>query len=270
MALFESYERRIDQINSVLNSYGIASIEEAEKITKDAGLNVYDMIKGIQPICFENACWAYTVGAAIAIKKGCRRAADAAAAIGEGLQAFCIPGSVADHRKVGLGHGNLGKMLLEEETECFAFLAGHESFAAAEGAIGIAEKANKVRKKPLRVILNGLGKDAAQIISRINGFTYVETKYDYKEAKLNIVYEKAYSDGLRATVKCYGADDVQDHAVCHFLRFNPAAIYLFKRISISKGSLSVMRSNLFTKNDGIVPVHFLYCRLCGLLHHLYH
>ena len=210
MALFESYERRIDQINSVLNSYGIASIEEAEKITKDAGLDVYEQVKKIQPICFENACWAYTVGAAIAIKKGCRRAADAAAAIGEGLQAFCIPGSVADHRKVGLGHGNLGKMLLEEETECFAFLAGHESFAAAEGAIGIAEKANKVRKKPLRVILNGLGKDAAQIISRINGFTYVETKYDYKEAKLNIVYEKAYSDGLRATVKCYGADDVQE------------------------------------------------------------
>jgi len=206
MALFESYERRIDQINSVLNSYGIASIEEAEKITKDAGLNVYDMVKGIQPICFENACWAYIVGAAIAIKKDCRRAADAAAAIGEGLQAFCIPGSVADHRKVGLGHGNLGKMLLEEETECFAFLAGHESFAAAEGAIGIAEKANKVRKKPLRVILNGLGKDASQIISRINGFTFVETKYDYKEAKLNVVYEKAYSDGLRATVKCYGAD----------------------------------------------------------------
>ena len=174
MALFESYERRIDKINSVLNSYGIASIEEAEKITKDAGLNVYDQIKGIQPICFENACWAYTVGAAIAIKKGCKKAADAAAAIGEGLQAFCIPGSVADTRKVGLGHGNLGKMLLEEETECFCFLAGHESFAAAEGAIGIAEKANKVRQKPLRVILNGLGKDAAQIISRINGFTYVE------------------------------------------------------------------------------------------------
>ena len=210
MALFESYERRIDKINSVLNSYGIASIEEAEKITKDAGLNVYDQIKGIQPICFENACWAYIVGAAIAIKKDCRRAADAAAAIGEGLQAFCIPGSVADQRKVGLGHGNLGKMLLEEETDCFAFLAGHESFAAAEGAIGIAEKANKVRKKPLRVILNGLGKDAAQIISRINGFTFVETKYDYKAAKLNIEYEKAYSDGLRATVKCYGADDVQE------------------------------------------------------------
>ena len=178
MALFESYERRIDKINSVLNSYGIASIEEAEKITKDAGLNVYDQIKGIQPICFENACWAYTVGAAIAIKKGCKKAADAAAAIGEGLQAFCIPGSVADTRKVGLGHGNLGKMLLEEDTECFAFLAGHESFAAAEGAIGIAEKANKVRQKPLRVILNGLGKDAAKIISRINGFTFVETEYD--------------------------------------------------------------------------------------------
>ena len=210
MALFESYERRIDQINAVLNSYGISSIEEAEKITKDAGLDVYNQVKGIQPICFENACWAYTVGAAIAIKKGCRKAADAAAAIGEGLQAFCISGSVADHRKVGLGHGNLGKMLLEEETECFCFLAGHESFAAAEGAIGIAEKANKVRKKPLRVILNGLGKDAAQIISRINGFTYVETKYDYKKAELNVVYEKAYSDGIRATVKCYGADDVQE------------------------------------------------------------
>ena len=178
MALFESYERRIDKINSVLISYGIASIEEAEKITKDAGLDVYAQIKGIQPICFENACWAYTVGAAIAIKKGCRKAADAAAAIGEGLQSFCIPGSVADTRKVGLGHGNLGKMLLEEETECFCFLAGHESFAAAEGAIGIAEKANKVRQKPLRVILNGLGKDAAQIISRINGFTYVETEYN--------------------------------------------------------------------------------------------
>ena len=181
-----------------------------EGLPVGAGLDVYDQVKKIQPICFENACWAYTVGAAIAIKKGCRRAADAAAAIGEGLQAFCIPGSVADHRKVGLGHGNLGKMLLEEETECFCFLAGHESFAAAEGAIGIAEKANKVRQKPLRVILNGLGKDAAQIISRINGFTFVETQYDYKAAKLNIVSEHAYSDGLRATVKCYGADDVQE------------------------------------------------------------
>ena len=210
MALFESYERRIDQINAVLNSYGIASIEEAEKITKDAGLDVYAQIKGIQPICFENACWAYTVGAAIAIKKGCRKAADAAAAIGEGLQSFCIPGSVADTRKVGLGHGNLGKMLLEEETECFCFLAGHESFAAAEGAIGIAEKANKVRQKPLRVILNGLGKDAAQIISRINGFTYVQTQFDYFTGELKVVREIAYSDGPRAKVKCYGADDVRE------------------------------------------------------------
>ncbi|MCC8142276.1 MAG: GGGtGRT protein [Lachnospiraceae bacterium] len=210
MELFESYDRRIDQINAVLNSYGISSIQEAEQITKDAGLDVYNQIKEIQPICFENACWAYIVGAAIAIKKNCRKASDAAAAIGEGLQSFCIPGSVADHRKVGLGHGNLGKMLLEEETECFCFLAGHESFAAAEGAIGIAEKANTVREKPLRVVLNGLGKDAAQIISRINGFTYVETEYDYKTATLNIVYEKAYSKGVRASVKCYGADDVQE------------------------------------------------------------
>ena len=210
MALFESYERRIDKINSVLNSYGIASIEEAEKITKDAGLNVYDQVKMIQPICFENACWAYTVGAAIAINKGCRRAADAAAAIGEGLQAFCIPGSVADHRKVGLGHGNLGKMLLEEETECFAFLAGHESFAAAEGAIGIAEKANKVRQKPLRVILNGLGKDAAKIISRINGFTFVETEMDYSTGEVKEISRTAYSDGLRSKVNCYGANDVTE------------------------------------------------------------
>ena len=210
MALFESYERRIDKINQVLNSYGIASLEEAEKITKDAGLNVYDMVKGIQPICFENACWAYITGAAIAIKKGCKRAADAAAAIGEGLQAFCIPGSVADQRKVGLGHGNLGKMLLEEDTDCFCFLAGHESFAAAEGAIGIAEKANKVRQKPLRVILNGLGKDAAQIIARINGFTYVETEYDYYTGELKEVFRKAYSDGPRAKVNCYGVNDVRE------------------------------------------------------------
>ena len=210
MALFESYERRIDKINSVLNSYGIASIEEAEKITKDAGLDVYDQVKKIQPICFENACWAYTVGAAIAIKKGCRRAADAAAAIGEGLQAFCIPGSVADQRKVGLGHGNLGKMLLEEETDCFCFLAGHESFAAAEGAIGIARTANKARKSPLRVILNGLGKDAAYIISRINGFTYVETQYDYFTGELTVVREVAFSDGDKAKVRCFGCDDVQE------------------------------------------------------------
>ena len=210
MALFESYERRIDKINEVLNSYGIAPLEEAEKITKDAGLDVYNQIKGIQPICFENACWAYITGAAIAIKKGCTRAADAAAAIGEGLQAFCIPGSVADQRKVGLGHGNLGKMLLEEETDCFAFLAGHESFAAAEGAIGIAEKANKVRQKPLRVILNGLGKDAAKIISRINGFTYVQTDYDYYTGELKEVQRIAYSDGLRSKVNCYGANDVRE------------------------------------------------------------
>ncbi len=210
MALFESYERRIKQINEVLASYGIASIEEAEKITKDAGLDVYKMVEGIQPICFENAKWAYTVGAAIAIKKGCRKAADAAAAIGEGLQSFCIPGSVADQRKVGLGHGNLGKMLLEEETDCFAFLAGHESFAAAEGAIGIAEKANRVRQKPLRVILNGLGKDAAQVIARINGFTFVETEMDYYTGEVKEVYRKAYSDGPRAKVNCYGANDVTE------------------------------------------------------------
>ena len=208
MALFESYERRIDKITSVLNSYGIASIEEAEKITKDAGLDVYAMVKGIQPICFENACWAYTVGAAIAIKKDCRRAADAAAAIGEGLQAFCIPGSVAQNRKVGLGHGNLAAMLLREETKCFCFLAGHESFAAAEGAIGIARTANKVRKTPLRVILNGLGKDAAFIISRINGFTYVQTDYDFYSDELKIVSTTAYSDGDKAKVLCYGANDV--------------------------------------------------------------
>ena len=210
MALFESYERREKQILAVLKEYGINSIEEAGEITKAAGLDVYAQVEGIQPICFENAKWAYTVGAAIAIKKGCKRAADAAAAIGEGLQAFCIPGSVADQRKVGLGHGNLGKMLLEEETECFCFLAGHESFAAAEGAIGIAEKANKVRQKPLRVILNGLGKDAAQIIARINGFTFVETEYDYYTGELKEVFRKAYSEGPRAKVNCYGANSVPE------------------------------------------------------------
>ena len=210
MALFESYERREKQILAKLAEYGINSIEEAAEVTKAAGLDVYKMIEGIQPICFENAKWAYTVGAAIAIKKGCRKASEAAAAIGEGLQSFYIPGSVADQRKVGLGHGNLGKMLLEEDTECFAFLAGHESFAAAEGAIGIAEKANKVRQKPLRVILNGLGKDAAQIIARINGFTYVETEYDYYTGELKEVFRKAYSDGPRAKVNCYGANDVRE------------------------------------------------------------
>ena len=210
MALFESYERRIDKINAVLNSYGISSIEEAEKITKDAGLDVYDQVKKIQPICFENACWAYTVGAAIAIKKGCRKASEAAAAIGEGLQSFCIPGSVAENRKVGLGHGNLGKMLLSEETECFCFLAGHESFAAAEGAIKIALNANKVRNKDLRVILNGLGKDAAYIISRINGFTYCETEFDPYTEQVTVKEEIAFSKGDRAKVKCYGADNVPE------------------------------------------------------------
>ena len=210
MALFESYERREKQVLAALNKYGINTIEEAAEVTKAAGLDVYKMVEGIQPICFENAKWAYTVGAAIAIKKGCRKAADAAAAIGEGLQSFCIPGSVADQRKVGLGHGNLGKMLLEEDTKCFAFLAGHESFAAAEGAIGIAEKANKVRKEPLRVILNGLGKDASQIIARINGFTYVETEYDYYTGELKEVFRKPYSTGLRAKVNCYGANDVRE------------------------------------------------------------
>jgi hypothetical protein len=210
MALFESYERREKQILDVIKAYGINSIEECAEVCKEKGLDIYKLIESIQPICFENAKWAYTVGCAIAIKKGCTRAADAAAAIGEGLQAFCIPGSVADQRKVGLGHGNLGKMLLEEETECFAFLAGHESFAAAEGAIGIAEKANKVRKKPLRVILNGLGKDAAQIIARINGFTYVETEMDYSTGEVKEVFRKAYSDGLRSKVNCYGANDVTE------------------------------------------------------------
>ena len=210
MALFESYERRIDKINAVLNSYGISSIEEAEKITKDAGLDVYDQVKKIQPICFENACWAYTVGAAMAIKKGTTKAVEAAKIIGEGLQAFCIPGSVAENRKVGLGHGNLASMLLSEDAKCFAFLAGHESFAAAEGAIKIAEKANKVRKEPLKVYLNGLGKDAAQIISRINGFTYVQTQFDYATGEVSVVNETAYSNGPRAAIKCYGADSVQE------------------------------------------------------------
>ena len=213
MALFESYERREKQVLAVLKEYGIDSIEGAAEVTKAAGLDVYKMVEGIQPICFENAKWAYTVGAAIAIKKGCRRAADAAAAIGEGLQAFCIPGSVADQGKVGLGHGNLGKMLLEEDTKCFAFLAGHESFAAAEGAIGIAEKANKVRKEPLRVILNGLGKDAAQIIARVNGFTYVETEMDYYTGEVKEVFRKCYSkdaNSPRAKVNCYGANDVTE------------------------------------------------------------
>ena len=210
MALFESYERRIDKINSVLAQYGISSVEECRDICKAAGFDPYEIVKGIQPICFENACWAYCVGAAIALKQNVSTAAEAAQCIGVGLQAFCIPGSVAEDRKVGLGHGNLGAMLLRDETKCFAFLAGHESFAAAEGAIGIVRNANKARKEPLRVILNGLGKDAAQIISRINGFTYVQTQFDYYTGQLKIVKETAYSDGERANVRCYGADDVRE------------------------------------------------------------
>ena len=210
MALFESYERRIKQIDQTLNKYGISSLEEAKKICEDKNIDVYKIVRDIQPICFENACWAYTVGAAIAIKQGVTKADKGAECIGEGLQSFCIPGSVADDRKVGLGHGNLGARLLNEETECFAFLAGHESFAAAEGAIGIANSANKVRKKPLRVILNGLGKDAAQIISRVNGFTYVQTQFDYYTSELKVIKESTYSGGPRAKVKCYGADDVRE------------------------------------------------------------
>ncbi len=210
MALFESYERRIDKINGVLAQYGIGSVEECRKICQDKGFDPYEIVKGIQPIAFENAAWAYCVGSAIAIKKGVKTAADAAEAIGIGLQAFCIDGSVAEDRKVGLGHGNLGAMLLRDETKCFAFLAGHESFAAAEGAIGIVRNANKARKEPLRVILNGLGKDAAQIISRINGFTYVQTQFDYASGKVNIVREIRYSEGERANVRCYGADDVRE------------------------------------------------------------
>ena len=210
MALFESFERRIDQILPVLSKHGINSLEEARTICEEKGIDVFGIVKGIQPIAFENACWAYAVGAAIAIKEGCTKAADAAVYIGEGLQSFCIPGSVADDRKVGIGHGNLAAMLLREETKCFAFLAGHESFAAAEGAIGLARAANKVRKVPLKVILNGLGKDAAYIISRINGFTYVQTKFDYYTSELKIVKETAYSNGEKAKVRCYGADDVRE------------------------------------------------------------
>ena len=210
MALFENYDRRINKINGVLKQYGIESVEACREMCQAKGFDPYEIVKGIQPICFENACWAYTVGAAIAMKKGVKTAAEAATAIGEGLQAFCIDGSVADDRKVGLGHGNLGAMLLSEESECFCFLAGHESFAAAEGAIGIVKNANKARKKPLRVILNGLGKDAAQIISRINGFTYVQTQFDYYTGELKIVREIRYSEGERANVRCYGADDVRE------------------------------------------------------------
>ena len=210
MALFESYERRIDQITPVMEKYGIKDFDDARNICKEKGFDPYEIVKGVQPICFENACWAYTLGAAIAIKSGRTKASEAAKAIGEGLQAFCIPGSVADDRKVGLGHGNLASMLLSEDTKCFAFLAGHESFAAAEGAIGIAKSANKVRKEPLRVILNGLGKDAAQVISRINGFTYVQTEFDFFKSEVKVVKEIAYSDGERSKVRCYGANDVRE------------------------------------------------------------
>lgn len=210
MPLFEGYERRMPQITPILKQYGIPTIEAAHELCKSKGVDVLAIVKSVQPICFENACWAYTLGAAIAIKKGQTRAAEVAKSLGEGLQAFCIPGSVADDRKVGLGHGNLASMLLLEETKCFAFLAGHESFAAAEGAIGLAKSANRARKNPLRVILNGLGKDAAQIISRINGFTHVQTKFDYATGKLTVVWEKAYSQSERAKVRCYGADDVRE------------------------------------------------------------
>ena len=217
MALFENYDRRIDKINGVLAQYGIGSVEECRDICKEKGFDPYEIVKGIQPICFENACWAYTVGAAIAIKSEVKSAAEAAKLIGVGLQAFCIDGSVADDRKVGLGHGNLGAMLLSDESKCFAFLAGHESFAAAEGAIGIVKNANKARKEPLRVILNGLGKDAAQIISRINGFTYVQTQFDYYTSELKVVREIRYSEGERANVRCYGCDDVREGvAIMHF------------------------------------------------------
>ena len=256
MALFESYERRINQINPVLEKYGIKDLEEARQMCLDKNFDPYEIVKGIQPICFENACWAYTLGAAIALKQNANKASEAAKYIGEGLQAFCIPGSVADNRKVGIGHGNLGAMLLSEETECFAFLAGHESFAAAEGAIGIALKANKVRTKPLRVILNGLGKDAALIISRINGFTYVETEYDFYKNELKIVKETPYSTGERSKVKCYGANDVHEGvAIMHHenvevsitgystnpVRFQHpvAGIYKKERIEMGKPYFSV-------------------------------
>jgi hypothetical protein len=217
MALFEGYERRIDKVNKVLNEYGIKDLDEAKQICTDAGVDVYTIVKEVQPICFENACWAYTVGAAIALKKGQTQAAEIASTLGIGLQSFCIPGSVAEDRKVGIGHGNLAAMLLSEETRCFAFLAGHESFAAAEGAIGIANSANRVRTEPLRVILNGLGKDAAYIISRINGFTYVKTQFNYADGTLAVTQEKPFSTGERAKVRCFGADDVREGVAINHL-----------------------------------------------------
>lgn len=217
MALFESYDRRINQIIPVLEKYGMKTPEEAGEVCLKYGVDVAKIVKGVQPICFENAVWAYTLGAAIAIKKGQTKASEIASTLGEGLQAFCIPGSVADDRKVGIGHGNLAAMLLREETKCFAFLAGHESFAAAEGAIGIARSANRVRQTPLRVILNGLGKDAAKIISRINGFTYVQTSFAYATGKLSVVSETAYSEGERSKVRCFGADDVREGVAINHL-----------------------------------------------------
>ena len=217
MALFESYDRRIDQITPVLEKYNMQSLEEANEVCISYGVDVAAIVKGIQPICFDNALWAYTLGAAIAIKNGQTKASEVAATIGEGLQAFCIPGSVADDRKVGVGHGNLAAMLLKEETRCFAFLAGHESFAAAEGAIGIAQSANRVRQSPLKVILNGLGKDAAKIIARINGFTYVQTLFDYSTSELSVVNETIYSDGDRGKVRCFGADDVREGVAINHL-----------------------------------------------------
>ena len=217
MALFEGYERRIDKINKTLAKYSITDIKEAQKICADAGVDVYAIVKEVQPICFENACWAYTAGAAIAIKKGLTKAEEIAPALGIGLQAFCIPGSVADERKVGIGHGNLAGMLLAEKTKCFAFIAGHESFAAAEGAIGIARSANQVRTEPLRVILSGLGKDAAYIISRINGFTYVKTQFDYGTGELHVIERRPFSKGERAAVNCYGSDDVREGVAINHL-----------------------------------------------------
>ena len=276
---FESYERRIDQIKPVMEKYGIKDFEDALKICTDKGFNPYEIVKGVQPICFENAAWAYTLGAAIAVKKGCTKAADAAKAIGEGLQAFCIPGSVADDRKVGLGHGNLASMLLSEETKCFAFLAGHESFAAAEGAIGIAKSANKVRKEPLRVILNGLGKDAAQVISRINGFTYVKTEFDFFTGKVNVVEEIPYSDGERSKVRCYGANDVREGVAIMWMEdvdvsitgnsTNPtrfqhpvAGTYKKERIEAGKKYFSV-RKNITSRQHGCWTSFIWYDRYNG-------
>ena len=250
MALFEGYDERINQIQKVMDKYGIKDFDDARNTCLSKGFDPYKIVRSIQPICFENACWAYTLGAAIALKKGDNKAVDAAKSIGEGLQAFCIPGSVADQRKVGLGHGNLASMLLSENTKCFAFLAGHESFAAAEGAIGIASSANKVRKNPLKVILNGLGKDAAQIISRVNGFTYVQTEFDFYTNEVKVVQEIKYSDGERGKVRCYGANDVREGvAIMHLedvdvsitgnstnpTRFQHPVAGIYKKECIEKG-----------------------------------